>query len=58
MSPELTLIYMEWQHWMMIWKYRIENKFADFLIEEAENRCTFIRTSFELKMMNDMLRDK
>lgn len=58
MSPELTLIYMEWQHWMIIWKYRIENKFADFLIEEAENRCTFIRFDFEIKMMNDMMRDK
>lgn len=53
MSPELTLIYMDWQHWMMVWKYRIENKFADFLIEEAETACKSIRFDFEIKMLEE-----
>lgn len=53
MSPELTLIYMDWQHWMMIWKYRIENKFADFLIEEAEVRSLGLRNEFEHRMLQE-----
>ena len=54
MSPELTLIYMEWQHWMMIWKYRIENKFPDYIIFEAENRSFGLQREFETRMLAEI----
>lgn len=53
MNPELTLIYMEWNHWLMIWKYRVEYKFPDHLINEAELKSSYLVREFENELMKE-----